>query len=232
MSDLVPLLDRPVYTYTQVDRLLGLSGGTAKRWLNGYRRGKVSYPPILREEPTEARWVTWGEFVETRLFAGYRFVDNVPAQRMRRVVDVLRREFDLRYPLAHAAPYLQPEGRRMLWQAQNLAELPDEFAVEVDTGQFALAPWVAEFADSTTFDESASGAAVSLMPDVEFPAIQLNPVLRGGEPIIDGRHVRVAAVASLVRGGERIEDVAEWYDLDVAEVRQAVNYDRSHLRIA
>jgi uncharacterized protein (DUF433 family) len=147
---------------------------------------------------------------------------------MRRVVDVLRKDFDLRYPLAYAAPYLQPDGRRMLWQAQNLAELPDAFAIEVDTGQFALTPWVAEFAESTTFDESVGGAAVALVPDVDFPAIQLNPVLRGGEPIIDGRHVRVAAVAGPVRGGKRIEDVAEWYELDVAEVRQAVNYDCGH----
>jgi hypothetical protein len=116
---------------------------------------------------------------------------------MRRVVEVLRKDFDLRYPLAYAAPYLQPDGRRMLWQAQNLAELPDEFAAEVDTGQFTLTPWVAEFAGSTTFDESAGGAAVALVPDVDFPAIQLNPVLCGGEPIIDGRHVRVAAVAGL-----------------------------------
>lgn len=232
MSNVVSLLDRPVYTYPQVDRLLGLSSGTAKRWLNGYRRRNVFYEPILREEPVEARWVTWGEFVETRLFAGYRFIDNIPSHRMRRVVEVLRGEFDRRYPLAYATPYLQSDGRRLLWQAQNLAELPDEFAIEVATGQYALTPWVAEFAESTTFDDSAVGEAVALVPDVDFPSIQLNPVLRGGEPIVDGRHVRVAAIAGLVRGGERIEDVAEWYDLDVAEVRQAVNYDRSHSRIA
>jgi uncharacterized protein (DUF433 family) len=232
MGDVVSLLDRPVYTYPQVDRLLNLTSGTSKRWLNGYRRKRVFYPPILRQEPTEARWVTWGEFVETRLFAGYRDIDNIPVQRMRRVVEVLRNEFDRTYPLAYATPYVQPEGRRMLWQAQIEAELPEEFAIEVDTGQILLAPWVSTFAESATFDEAADGAVTALTPDPDFPAVQLDPNLRGGEPVIDGRRIRVTTIASLVRGGEDITDVAGWYDLTVDEVQQAVNYDRSHLRIA
>lgn len=33
------MLDREVYVYAEVDRLIGLPGGTAKRWINGYERG-------------------------------------------------------------------------------------------------------------------------------------------------------------------------------------------------
>ena len=39
MGDVLPMLERPVYTYREVDRLLGLNQDTAKRWINGYRRG-------------------------------------------------------------------------------------------------------------------------------------------------------------------------------------------------
>lgn len=63
------MLDRPVYTYREVDRLLGLNQGTAKRWVNGYRHAGRSYPPIVREQPSDTRWVTWGEFIETRYSA-------------------------------------------------------------------------------------------------------------------------------------------------------------------
>lgn len=42
------LLERPVYTY-RGGRLRGLNPGTAKRWINGYRRNGREYEPIVRE---------------------------------------------------------------------------------------------------------------------------------------------------------------------------------------
>jgi hypothetical protein len=38
------MLDREVYMYAEVDRLIGLRGGTARRWINGYERaGKATH---------------------------------------------------------------------------------------------------------------------------------------------------------------------------------------------
>lgn len=231
MGDVVSLLQRPVYTYPQVDRVLGLTDGTALRWLNGYRRKGTSYPPILRPEAKDSRWVTWGEFVETRLLAGYRDIDRIPVQRLRRVVEVLREKFDQTYPLAHSAPYVQPAGRRMLWQAQEDSGLHGMFAEEVDSGQMTLAPWVAKFVDAAEFGQGA-GEVSAIRPDPDFPVVRLDPSLRGGEPVVDGCNVRVSTIAGLVRAGEEPAEVAEWYGLTVDDVRQAVNYDRLHPRIA
>jgi uncharacterized protein (DUF433 family) len=232
VGEVVTLLERNIYTYPQVDRVLGLTDGTALRWLNGYRRKRTSYPPILRSAPKDTKWVTWGEFVETRLFAGYRDIDRIPVSRLRRVVEVLRERFDQTYPLAHAAPYLQPDGKRMLWQAQEDSGLTDMFAMEVETGQMVLAPWVAQFVEAADFDGAHEGEVSALRPDPDFPAIKLDPSLRSGEPVVDGHNVRVATIASLVRGGEDETEVADWYQLTVDDVRQAVQYDRLHARIA
>lgn len=32
------MLDREVYLYAEVDKLIGLAAGTARRWINGYKR--------------------------------------------------------------------------------------------------------------------------------------------------------------------------------------------------
>ncbi len=42
------VLDREVYLYAEVDRLVGMTSGTARRWINGYRGGRTLtlYPPI------------------------------------------------------------------------------------------------------------------------------------------------------------------------------------------
>lgn len=232
VGDAVSLLERPIYTYSQVDRALQLSPGTAKRWLNGYRRRNIGYPPVLRPEPVQTPWVSWGEFVETRLFSGYRHVNEIPAQRLRNVVEVLRAEFDRYYPLAYAQPYLMAEGREVLYQAQLRADLPDEFAVVVRTGQLVLTPWVEQFVESAEFDPADNGAAVSLRADGDFPQIRWDPRRRGGEPTIAGRNIQVATIANLVRGGEQPADIAAWYDLTVEQVEQAVKFDATHPRIA
>ncbi len=63
----VSLLGRRIYSLSDVDRLLVLPPGTARRWIDGYDRGGVHYPPVIRAERTRDEEVTWGEFVETRL---------------------------------------------------------------------------------------------------------------------------------------------------------------------
>ena len=52
MGKVVDLLNRPTYGLAQVDRLLGLPGGTARRWIDGYERAGKRYPPVVRESST------------------------------------------------------------------------------------------------------------------------------------------------------------------------------------
>lgn len=75
------ILDRAIYSYADVDRLVGLHSGTARRWLEGYERLGRFYDPVLRSEPTGSDAVTWGEMVEARLLTEFRG-RRVPVQRM------------------------------------------------------------------------------------------------------------------------------------------------------
>src|SRR5690242_18569146 len=108
-DNVTSLLDRPVYGMAQVDHLLGLHPGTARRWIDGYERSGKHYPPVVRVEPTGSDIVTWGEFVEARLLSEYRRAGS-SLQRMRPAVEALREVFHPRYPLAHAKPFLSVQG--------------------------------------------------------------------------------------------------------------------------
>lgn len=63
------MLDGALYSYADIDRLVGLHSGTALRWLEGYERQGRFDDPVLRPEPTGSEAVTWGEMVEARLLA-------------------------------------------------------------------------------------------------------------------------------------------------------------------
>ncbi|MCS3844614.1 hypothetical protein [Microbacterium sp. AK031] len=99
------MLDRALYSYADVDRLVGLHAGTSRRWLEGYSRAGKFYDPVLREQPIGDDVVTWGEMVEARPLAEFRKQD-VSVQRLRPAVEQLRGEFG-RYPLALARPRLR-----------------------------------------------------------------------------------------------------------------------------
>ena len=66
------ILERVLYTYSDVDRILGLGQGTARRWINGYRMEGTAYAPVVRDTPQDTTLVTWGEFVEVYYLSRFR----------------------------------------------------------------------------------------------------------------------------------------------------------------
>jgi len=236
VGDEVSLLHRPVYTYAQVDRLLKLSSGTARRWIQGYRRRGVNYRPVVRPGTIDSTWVVWGEYIEARLLSEWRDTDNVPMHNLRRIADSLRAETGLEFPLAYHQTLMQPLGREMVWRAQQDSELPDDFATEVGSGQIVWTAPVERFIEAATFQPDVTPEARRLIAEMDaddgFPHIKLNPRRRGGEPVVHGHNVRAATIAALVAAGEDPAEVARWYLMSEDQVDEAVRYVESHPRVA
>jgi uncharacterized protein (DUF433 family) len=225
-ATVVSLLDRPVYGFRQVDRVLGLGAGTTARWVDGYKRAGKIYAPVVREYGTGSELVTWGEFVEVRLLAEFRDA-KVPMLRLRPTVQRLRQELDTRYPLAMARPWLTVEGREVVRRAQEGLTGRLSFTV-VRSGQemLGLAPRAQSFVDSIDWDEDAELArAVRPLPDI--PDVVCDPLRQVGEPSIEG--IPVDIIAEQVRVGEALEGIAEVYDLTLGQVTAAVRYELQRL---
>jgi hypothetical protein len=89
----VEVLQIELYTIAEAARLLRVPASTLRWWLEG----RDEYPPVIRPEPTGSGTVTWGEFVEAGFLRG-------SLQRLRPVIDKLREDFGVPYPLAHFKP--------------------------------------------------------------------------------------------------------------------------------
>ena len=231
MATVVNLLERPVYGFSQVDRILGLKSGTASRWIDGYQRAGKTYEPVVRTVRTGDDIVTWGEFVETRLLSEYRNA-GVPMIRMRPAIDRLREELDTPYPLASARTWLAVDGRDLLRRVQDQVELDRKLAlVIVRTGQQVI-DWsreADEFRQSAEWDGEGPNAQVrSLRPEPGIREVVVNPVRSFGEPVVRG--VRTDIIAELVRAGDPPDMIAELYELPRSTVDAAVRYEL--LRVA
>lgn len=221
MGDTVDILDRPLYGMHQVDRILALTPGTARRWIEGYARRGRMYDPVVRPEATHDEVVTWGEFVETRLLAEYREA-GVPLIRMRPAIIRLRHGFDTRYPLAHARPFLSVEGRELVMRIQREVDLEEALLlVIVRNHQLVLSAPAEQFVKSVEFGADDVVTAMKPLPAVEH--VVVDPLRQFGEPVV--RSVPTEVIAELMRAGDRLQMIADLYDLTMEEIEAAVRYE-------
>jgi uncharacterized protein (DUF433 family) len=218
----VTVLERRVYVMGDVDLYLGLSSGTARRWIDGYARGGRFYPPVIREDRTGDETVTWGEFVETRLLVGYR-TRGVSLQRLRPAVQLLRQEFGVAYPLAMAQPYLDVAGRELVLRVQDATSVDRSLRlVVVRNQQLVLADPAQAFADRAEF-AGEERAVSALRTEVDTPDVRIDPLRQTGQPVV--RSVPTAVLAEGFRAGESVDVLADLYDLRVDQVLQAIRYE-------
>jgi uncharacterized protein (DUF433 family) len=221
MSGTIDLLARPVYGMAQVDWILRLPGGTARRWIDGYARGGKTYPPLVRLDRTGDELVTWGEFTETRLLSEFR-ESGVPIVRMRPAIVALREQFDQLYPLAHALPYLEEHGRELVLRIQEQVGLEKQLQiVVVRNGQLALTTQTDQFIRSVDFADQLVVQRMHPLPDLDL--VWLDPLRQFGEPVV--RSVPTAVIAEQARAGDSQDLIERLYNLNSQEVWQAIRYE-------
>jgi uncharacterized protein (DUF433 family) len=229
MGDVISLLDRRLYSFAQIDDLLGLNAGTAQRWIDGYSRQGKHYRPVVRRRSTGIPVATWGEFVECRFLAEFRYA-GVPMLHMRPVFERLREELDTPYPFASSRLWLEPQGRELVARVQvDLGDELEESLSVVRTNDRMLpidwSPPSIRFRESIEWSAESKKEKVIVLvwADGTDHKVEINPRRSFGEPVVNG--IKTSVLAELVRAGDPIEMVAELYELDVEQVRAAVLYE-------
>jgi uncharacterized protein (DUF433 family) len=216
----VRVLERVMYTEANAARLLGVPQATLHYWLEGKATGQTIYPPIIRREPTGAREVTWGEFVEAGLLREYRRTHGIRMEKLRRFVDLLRDGFGVPYPLADRRPYVF--GRELVQDAQTAAELDaEECLVAVANDQLLLTAPAENFVRRVEW-EGDEVAYWRPDPNDDSP-ISINPQIRFGQPAVKG--IGTHSIWELVESGEEASAVADIYGLSEGDVRYAYAYE-------
>lgn len=221
-DDVVSTLDREMYTEAEAGRLLGVPQSTLHYWLEGGERRGTTYRPIIRRAPRGSRTVRWAEFVEAGLLREYRRTHRVPMAELRKFVDLLRDDFGVPYPLADRRPYIS--GRQLVYDAQTAAGLDAEYClVAVANSQFLLTPPSQAFLERVEWDgDLAAGWRPD--PNPRSP-VRVSPTMRFGRPAVNGVSTEIIWEQDEV--GENVENIAEVYQLTVADVRWALAYENS-----
>lgn len=227
-NNVVSILQRPVYGIVEAAGFLGLRPDRARAWLDGYERLGVRYPPVIRAESTGEDIVTWGEFVELGYLREYRR-KGVSLQRLRPVIDELRREFATPYPLATAKPYVY--GRELVLALQQKNDIPKSIAIVISSGQtIALADEAMRFFKKVEFEHPQDGDVKRLRPAGRASPVVIDPLIRFGRPSVKG--VATDRLWELFDAGESVEEIAGEYEMSTEFVRAAVAYEEQQRSLA
>lgn len=220
----IDLLDRRVMTAPEAARQLGIPSTTLIRWLEGEHRGGKWYPPVLREDPTGAADMSWGEIVEARYLRAYR-AKSVPMQRLRPFISDMRQRFGVPYPLAHFKPFAS--GRRLLLEVQEQVHLPENLRVvyEVSTGQLILDPRVTGFLDRVEFADTENEEAVRIRPAGKDSPVVIDPLISSGASTVRG--TRTEILAEQASAGTPVDEIADDFGMPVELVKAALSYEWS-----
>lgn len=218
MAD-VTTLERTLYSLSEAARILHIPPSTLRWWLEG----RDDYPPVIRPESTGSTDLTWGEFVEAGFLREYRSRE-VPLQRLRPVIDILREKFGVPYPLAHFKPFVGP-GRQLLFEAQKVADIPaeDGLVMELVGGQFVLDGRIESFLERVDFSKDETEWAQRIHPSGRESPVVIDPEFSFGYPTVRG--IRTEVLAELVDAGEPPEVVADEYGLELPVLKAALAYE-------
>lgn len=213
------VLDREVYSEPEAARLLGRSPSTLHYWLQGGKRGRTVYPPIIRAEPSERRWVTWAEFIEAGWLSTYRQTSRVPMRELRTFIEDLRERTGVPYPLSHKQPLVS--GRKLVEKAQETSKLSSDYYLVIPVegqlmlsyaGEMFLERIVWNGNDAAGWKVHKATSPVTIRPDVRF-----------GRPAVTG--ISTESIFEQAEAGASAEELAEDFGLKVTEVRWALAYE-------
>jgi uncharacterized protein (DUF433 family) len=220
-----------IYSRAEAARLIGVSQSRLRRWVGGYRYwSRYWEEPQLRERPPvidtdlpvieDSVALSFYELMELRVVKG--LIDQgISLQRVRQTAALCAREFQTQHPFASRRVYT--DGTRV-YAALSRDDVPDVIELsERRRLQVILGEVVQPFLKEIDFDET-NLLAHRWWPMGRSVPVVLDPRIAFGSPVLQGTAIRTSVAARMAATVPR-EEVAEAYDVDLARIEAAVEFE-------
>ena len=227
------MIGRGLYAPKQVACLANLKLETSfsaehfRRWARGYESAGRSYAPVIIPEIEDDRdRITFVEFIELLFVASYRSLGISP-QVIRAAAHEGARLFETKHPFA--VTRFRTDGKSIFAELERVGAarlgIPEELLVEdLPRAQMVFAEMVEPYFRDIDWGELEAQA---YWPCGRDGRIVLDPRRCYGQPIDAATGVATDALYSFVASGDAPETVAEWYEVPVAAVNAAVQFERA-----
>ena len=216
------LLSVGLYSVPGAARLIGSRPNELRRWAFGYRRRGKPYSPAIRSEIGKLggeETLTFLNLVELLFIhelrrGGHSFLS------IRKAGQVLRKVFKTHHPFALRTCFADPAGIYALIEA----ETGDDLLVELQ-GNAQLAMWPALQGYLKQLDFNVDELAERWHPQGRGRPVVVDPKVAFGAPVILGTATETAVIYEMYSSERSLEEIALWYDLELAQVREAIEFE-------
>jgi uncharacterized protein (DUF433 family) len=212
-----------IYTVPDAARLSRVSSRRIRYWLQ-------RAPSETSASRNRRLWTGQHQPIDHKIVLGFldlqevRFVDAfLNAGVSWRVVRDAHEVAKIRYSTEHpfCTRQFATDGKHIIEQIQNDTHLELE---EVVFGQKVFPKVVAPFLRDLKF--AADGQIAEWWPLGTRRRVVLDPTRQFGQPIVSKSGIRTEILYLATRNGASGEDVADWFEVDQEDVRDAVEFER------
>ena len=228
MAKINDIRDRPAYTVAEAARYLKVAPATLRSWVAGRSyptgAGTAHSRALIRPAKNPPLMLSFWNLIEAHVLRSLRTDHGVPMDALRRAISYAEKSLQIESLLL--SPELRTDaGKLLLERYGQLIELSA-------SGQIAMRRLFKDHLDRVEWDEwkypvrlypfTSSGASA---PRARPVAIAANVAF--GRPMLVDSGITTSAIASRIDAGENMTDLAEDYGLTVAEIENAVLYERA-----
>jgi len=217
----------PVYGVTEAARYLHMSSATLRTWVLGRRysssEGEKFSPPVIHLPDATDRRLSFSNLVEAHVLHALRTDHRLSMPAVRRALDYAEQEFDIERLLLRKEILTTP-GDLFLEQYGQLISLSR-------SGQLAIRKLLEGHLQRINRD--VEGLPIRLYPVLPSQGVHgsrtvvIDPRLSYGRPVLESRGVSTSVLTDRLDAGESVEDLVADYDLERAEVEEAILYERA-----
>jgi len=217
--------DRPVYTVSAVARHLGIPSGTLRHWVVGRsysrRRRSAVIEPLIHA-PASSGLISFNNVVEAHVLMPLRSRDLTRMAAVGRAITSAEATLGIERLLLRDE--LCSSGQDILLdRLEQLLKLSRSARVAM---RYMLS------ASLDRIDRDDDGLPIRLYPFGPFGSanrrtVVIDPHIAAGRPVVAGSDVETASLAGRVDSGEKLQAVADDHGLDVAQVMDAIVYERA-----
>ena len=201
------VIGRGIYDPTEIARLVRVHPDTVARWTTGKH-------PIVA--PSFGSFFDFEDLVSLLVIAQL-WRRHVPTDEIRKGVEALADELGVDRPLAHAdAPErLATVGKAFFANFGEWADVGKGF-------QLAFMPMIAPVLRPLEYD--SDGMANLWRP---LDQVTAAPAVQAGTPCVEGTRIPTATIDGLVRVDEDIDDIAFDFDIEVEQIKAALEFEKA-----
>lgn len=221
------LRDQPAYGLAEASRYLQLPAATLRSWVAGRSyptgEGKGRFKPLIHPPVQQPPTLTFWNLIEAHVLRSLRMGHSVSIKDVRAALEYSQRKLRIERLLLHR-DLRTDAGMLFLERYGELINLSR-------SGQLVIRQALERHLKRIEWDEWQFPVRLyPFLPDEERSEekpIAIDPKIAFGRPVVARLGVSTAAIADRVDAEESVEDIAEDYGLTVAEVKQAVIFERA-----